>query len=77
LFIFSNDRFPEGKALKQNKAQINHTMRFFVSGIVVKFVGENIFGLIFRQNEFDVADADNVFNQTNLALLNQQTHPLY
>lgn len=76
---FSNDRFVEGKVLKTevNKAQINHNNAVFaLQELLSSLVVEKIFlGFLINipANEFDVADADNLFNQTNLALIDEST----
>lgn len=77
---FSNDRLVEGKALKTevNKAQINHNNAVFaLQELLSSLVVEKIFlGFLINipANEFDVADADNLFDQTNLALLDESTN---
>ena len=77
---FSNDRFLEGKVLKTevNKTQINHNNAVFsLQELLSSLVVEKIFlGFLINipANEFDVADADNLFNQTNLALIDESTN---
>jgi len=77
---FSNDRFLEGKVLKTevNKTQINHNNAVFsLQELLSSLVVEKIFlGFLINipANEFDVADADNLFNQTNLALIDEPTN---